>query len=337
MTRRPRADTNGWLRVDDLPEFGELPTNEDYERVLGGLDVETLRCKRVASGDAPDVVNILHASSDIDLAEAEITRIVDSMKSWGFMVERKRRLDRWPETDVLILGMNESSIPHVNESLGILARGAGLLVGWSVLLYGIGCMPTLKSDLYGKPLLTGKNFGSDVVCMLHAHIRLRNDLQFWIGYLASMTDVIEYSITHLIKASRRTKSLNDNDSLSCKIDILASMLRKAGVRNQDVELFSCAAHLIRVVRNEFVHFMADIDQPEPRANDIAKHMDNLYDLAERYGRGDLMSGTRGPDAGNVGALGVVTLFYVRLTLLVDRWLLDCLKHRTLLPAEPHED
>lgn len=327
-----RRDQGEWMRVDTLPAFGKLPAVEDYDRALAGLESETLRCTRAApESTSPDTVNILHVSSCPGSVDAEIVRVVDFMKDQGFKVKRKSGPDMWANTDVLILGLDGSGMSHAYEVLGILTRGAGLVRGWNVLLYGLDGDPELKPDHLGPPLLTGRNFGFDAVCMLHAHMRLRNDLQFWVGYLASMTDIIEYGITHLIKAS--PKPLNDRDNLSCKIDILASVLREVGVRNQDVELFWHAAHLIRVVRNEYVHFMADVDQPEQQANDIADRMKVIHRLAERYERGDLLIGSRGPDADNVGVLGGETPFFVRLALLTDRWMHDCLRHCKSLPPE----
>lgn len=323
-----------WLRVDTLPAFGELPTIEDYDREFDGLESETLRCTRAApESTSPDTVNILHASSCPGLVDAEIVRVVDFMEEQGFVVERKSGPGMWANTDVLILGLDGSGMSHAYEALGILTRGAGLVRGWNVLLYGLDGDPELEPDHLGQPLLTGRNFWFDAVCMLHAHMRLRNNMQFWVGYLAYMADWIEYGITNLIKASHRAKPLNNNDKLSCKIDILAKVLREAGVEDQDVKLFWHAAHLIRVVRNEFVHFMADADQPEPQADDIVDRMKKIQELVERYGRGDLLIGSRGPDADNIGALGSLTPFLVRLALLTDRWLRDCLRHCTSRPPE----
>lgn len=332
----PRRGRSEWLRVDTLPAFGELPTVEDYDRALDGLESETLRCTRAApESTSPNTVNILHASSCPGLVDAEIVRVVNFMKDQGFVVERKSGPDMWANTDVLILGLDGSGMSHAYETLGILTCGAGLVRGWNVLLYGLDGRPQLEPDLFENPLLTDQNFGFDAVCMLHAHMRLRNNTQFWTGYLVYMVDLVEYGITLLIENSPHGKSANDERNLYRRIKILAGELREAGVKKADVELFTHAAHLIRVVRNAYVHYMAG--KPlEQRIRELYSHMDEFSNVTKRHARGDLLLGARGLDTGDVGAFGTFTPFFVRLTLILDRWLRDCIRRcvpRSTVPGE----
>ena len=322
-----------WLRAGTLPAFGQPPTVEECTMVFGDLEVETLRCMRTTPDGTPEAVNILHASPDIGRVDAEIVCIADFMKARGFTVERKIWFNDWVNTDVLIFGLDESHMSRVDGALGILIRGAGLVRGWNVLLYGLDGRPQLKPDPFENPLLTDQNFGFDAICMLHAHMRLRNNTQFWTGYLVYMVDLVEYGITLLIKASSHQKPTNGIRGLSRKIDVLAGEFGKAGLGESDIELFTHAAHLMREVRNAYVHCMAG-KPPKQRIRKLKSHMVEFYSVTERHARGDLRLGARKSDAGDVGPFGAFTPFFVRLALLTDRWLRDCLGRCAPLPAEP---
>ena len=337
-----RKDRDGWLRAGTLPAFGEPPSVEACNVALGGLGAETLRCVRTTPDGEPETVSILHVSPDMGRVDSEITHIGDFMRARGFAVERKIWFNDWVNTDVLILGMDADHLPYADRALDILIRGAGLVLGWNVLLYGLDGTPTFEHDLDGSPLLTGRSFGLDAVCMLHAHIRLRSNMQFWTGYLAYMADRVEYGVTLLIENSPYGKPANDGRNLSRRINILAGELREAGVKKPDVELFTHAAHLIRVVRNAYVHYMAG-KPPEQRVRELASHMKEFYSVTERHARGDLRLGARGLDSGDVGPFGAFTPFFVRLTLILDRWLRDCIRRcvpRSAVPGEgsdrPHD-
>lgn len=328
-----RRDRGEWLRAGTLPAFGQPPTVEDHNMALGGLDAETLRCVRTTPDGEPETVNILHVSPNMGRVGAEITHIGDFMRARGFTVEWKGWFHDWVNADVLILGVDESHMLQASRALGILTHGAGLVMGWNVLLYGLDGTATLEPDLDGSPLLTDRSFGPDAVCMLHAHIRLRDNMQFWAGYMAHMADRIEYCIALLIGNSPHEKSAGDGRNLFHKINTLADEFGKASLRESDVELFAHAAHLIRAVRNSYVHLMSDTKRPEQRVCDLKNHMKRFYNVAKRHERNDLLLGARGPDAG-VGAFGALTPFFVRLALLTDRWLRECLGRCEPLSAEP---
>ena len=329
-----RRDRGEWLRVGTLPAFGQPPTIEDHNMALGGLESETLLCVRTTADGEPETVNILHASPNMGRVGAEITHIGNFMRARGFTVEWKGRFYDWVNADVLILGVDKSHMLQASQALGILTHGAGLVMGWNVLVYGLDCTPTLEPDLDGSPLLTDRSFGPDAVCMLHAHIRLRDNIQFWSGYLAHMADRIEYCIALLIGSSPHGKPAGDGRSLFNKINILADEFGKSGLRESDVDLFAHAAHLIRAVRNSYVHLMSDPKRPEQRVCDLKNHAKRFYNVAKRHGRDDLLLGARRPDTSGVGAFGAMTPFFVRLALLADRWLRECLGRCAPLPAEP---
>lgn len=195
--------------------------------------------------------------------------------------------------------------------------------GWNVLIYGIDGKPPPDMIPGERPLLTGPNFGFDAVCMLHAHMRMRGNLQFWAGRLAYMADMIEYDITHIINISQCAVPVTDNYRLSHKIDILASVLRNAGVRESDVELFTHAAGLIRTVRNALVHLASNTQKSDVKFDIISDGQSDLYASAKRHKRDDLFLGWRTPGGGAASVLAAAMPYYMRLALLIDRWLLSC--------------
>lgn len=325
-----------WLRADRLPAFGQPPTTEDLNITLGDLEAEILRCVCAPYDERmPVAVNILHISPDISLVEDEIVSITDFMKTRGFTVRRQGWYYNWVDMDMLILGLNDIHMPVVDAALNILTYGTGLVRDWNVLLYGLDDRPQLEPYPFGDPLLTDRSFGFDAVCMMRAHMRMRGNLRFWAGHFASMSDVIEYSITYLIKASHYAKPLNDKSELSHKTDILAKVFGEAKVRNQDVELFASAVHLMRVVRNVLVHLLAGVDKSKPQTDDITKYIRRLHELAKRYKRGDLLS-LSWPDVCSVNDLVETVPFFVRLATIVDIWLRECIIQCAPLLDEPRD-
>ena len=314
---------NDWLYVDRVPAFGDPPTAEDYERLLAGFDVVyTLRCTRPAPDGTPDIVNILHVSPveqygyDRFVCESEIVEIEKFMVSRGFKIEKIDGPSGWGSADVLILGTDKNHMHDMVERLKTLVRGAGLVQGWNVLVYGLDGKPTLDVGQYGRPLLTNQNFGHDGVCMMHAHLRLRDDDTFWIGHVAYMSDLIDSWIADIVKASPHKKAV-DGYNMSDKIDVLAGLFSDAELSEQDVGLFSHAAHLVRIVRNEHVHFAANME----RSNDkVGPALEEFNELVERYGRDDMLFGFS--TSGNTGGMfGRHTPFFVSLAFVVCDWLI----------------
>ena len=321
VVNTPDDGQNDWLRVDDVPTFGNPPTAEDYERLLADFDVVyMLRCTRITPDGTSDIVNILHASPveyygiDRFMCESEFVKIKEFMVKKGFKIEQIAGPVGWGFADVLILGTDKNHAHDVVERLETFVRGAGLVRGWNVLVYGLDGKPTLDVSQYGRPLLTDRNFGFDGVCMMHAHLRLRDDDGFWIGHLAYMSDLIDYLLMAIIKTSPHEKPV-ECLNMFAKIDLLSMLFSDAGLSQQDVELFNRAAHLVRVVRNEHVHFAANIEQNDDK---VGPALEEFGELLERYKRDGLLFGRTMSD--KVGMFGPFTPYFVSLAFIVCDWL-----------------
>lgn len=151
--------------------------------------------------------------------------------------------------------------------------GASSSMAWSakpdsrdldVLLYGIGIKVDLMLGAPDGPLRTGRTFGFDGACLLHAHIRMRDSTQFWAGYLAYITDPLGYlteSTTAILMIILHGKDDRPELPLVKKVNRLVCALGEAGLGGPDVELFRCAANIIRQERNRCVHLVGDLNPP----------------------------------------------------------------------------
>lgn len=313
-----------------LPMFGKPSFESEFESLFDGLQTEMLWCTRPAPKDSVvDRVNILHVSPDTSLVETEITRMADFMKTRGFTVRREGGPVRWILADVLVLGVDEELLPNQHTILDGLVRRAGLIRGLDVMLYGIGVEVGPGRVEPNRQLYAGRDFGFEGVCMLHAHIRMRDNVQFWVGYLAYLTDQFEYLIEYTtILVSRILREENDLSKLRFteKINRFVRVLKKAGLDGPDVELFRCAAHTIRDVRNEAIHMASGINPPGQLSLGGNDHdwYEDFFRIAKRHGRRDLLVGMDWSEDGVVVS-GGWTLFLMRLIPTTHHWLRDCHK------------
>ena len=100
----------------------------------------------------------------------------------------------------------------------------------------------------------GPRFGLDGVCVLHAHTKMRDDIRFWEGFFAYMAGELETYLDRII--SRPEKDLD------AKIRRLECDFKEAGLYGDDAGLFPAAAHLVRSIRNAFVHSQRNISAEE---------------------------------------------------------------------------
>lgn len=317
MGARNGRASNRLTNLDKLPVFGELPTAAEFIRLFDGLDLEMIRCTRTTPEDsAANTVNILHASPYIDSSEVEITRMVNFIKSRGFLVKRESRHKPpdWHHADVLVLGTDDKRLPNLKGVLDTLVYRIGLVQGWDVLLYGTKSRVTTESIPPERPLCSGPRFGFDGMCVLHGHIVLRDDVRFWEGFFAYMAIELETYIDRVI--SRPAKNLY------CKLNRLESDFKEANLHGDDAELFLAAAHLIRSLRNAFVHSQRNMSVEERRKR--GSETDRLF-----LKFGDMASAKRnslllGIDAYVESPHGQIK-YFTRIALIARRWAYDLSK------------
>lgn len=302
-------------QINKLPVFGEQPAEAEFVRLFRSLDLEMIRCTRITPEDsAANTVNILHVSPDIDSAKAEITFMMDFMKSRGFVVKREPRHKppNWHHADVLVLGTDDEQLPNLKKVLDVVVYRAGLVQSWDVLLYGTKKRVTVKPTLE-FPICYGPHFGVDGACVLHGHIMLRDDVRFWEGFFAYMTIELETYIDRVIS--------NPAKDLDAKIRRLESDFKKAGLYGDDAELFLTATHLLRSIRNMFVHSQRNMSVKEKEMR--GSKTDNLFlqfvDMASNKRKYLL-----GMDA-YVGSLHGKIKYFTRISLITRRWAYDLSK------------
>lgn len=312
-----------------LPVFGKPSAESGFESLFGNLQTEMLWCTRDPPEDSSvDVVNILHVSADTSPAEAEVAQMADFMKTKGFAVRREAGPADWARANVLVMGVDDKPPSDQRVILDGLVRQAGLIQDLDVLLYGVGSEVDLMLGAPDKPLRTGRTFGFDGACLLHAHIRMRDNQQFWAGYLAHMTDKFGHLIASTILILLLVLHGKDDRpklTLDKKINRLVRVLGEAGLDGPDVELFRCAANIIRKERNRYAHMEGDLNPPGWLSFDNHYDYDlweGFFRIAERYGRLDLLAGVDESEVDNGQGR---TLFLTRLILTTHHWLLDCHK------------
>ena len=317
MGARNGRASNRLANLDKLPVFGEFPTAAEFIRLFDGLGLEMIRCTRTTPEDsAANTVNILHASPDIDSSEVEITRMVNFIKSRGFLVTREPRHEPpdWHHADVLVLGTDDRRLPNLKGVLDTLVYRIGLVQGWDVLLYGTRSKVTTESIPPERPLCSGPHFGFDGVCVLHGHIMLRDDVRFWEGFFAYMAIELETYIDRVISRPEET--------LYGKINRLESDFKEADLYGDDAELFVAAAHLLRSLRNTLTHSQRNMSVEERRKR--GSETDRLF-----LKFGDMASAKRkslllGIDAYVESPHGQIK-YFTRIALIARRWAYDLSK------------
>lgn len=300
--------------MERLPVFGKPPSKLEFSNLFFDLSFEMLRCTRVAPKDSDTAtVSILHVSVDLDSAAAELGQMTAFMEEMGFAVKRERGLCDWPSADVLILGTDERRLANLGGVLDALVYRIGLVQGWDVLLYGISSKVTTKTRAPERPLCAGPRFGLTGICMLHSHIRLRDDVRFWQGFFTHMAIEVETWLDRILGWTE--------GSLYEKICGMEYEIADAGLDGQDARLFLAAAHLTRDDRNSFAHSQRNMptEAMKKRAAKADRFLQEFCDTAALYERTDLL-----PSQDTYGASRHELIKYlIRIALFARRWACDC--------------
>ena len=268
---------------NQLPVFGKPLSGPNLENNFLGLQREMLRCTRVEPKDSDtNTVNILHMSVDIDSAKPEIQMIIDFMESDGFNVKREPGMMGALSTDVVILGIDKERLASLGGIFDTFVYGIGLLQGWDILLYGTSGTITTELMASERPWCSNASFGSLGICMLQTHLKIRDDMQFWIGFFAYMAIEVETSLDHIL--GRTKKSLHD------KMIAMKHMLEKGDLYGSDAQLFCAAANVLRESRNIFVHSQRNVQAAEKkkRVEKVDDFLQTFYETAKSCDRTDIL-------------------------------------------------
>ena len=296
--------------MDKLPEFGRVPAESECSDLFANIDV-MMRCTRSEHDGSVETVNVLHASPAPDRAHTQLEMMSKFMEGRGFTVNIDFRPMDWHRADVLVFGVDETLLPRLKETIEIVTNRNGLVESWDVLLYGTDSKLTTKATPPESPVCSGPAFGLDGMGVLHGHLMLRVDMRFWEGFFAYMAIELETYLDRIISRA--------GGNLDCKIKRLKCDLDEAGLGGDDAELAVAAAHLIRLLRNTFVH-----SQQNTSAGERVKRLTKVDDIFNHFGdlayakRKQLLLGMDGCMDGLHGELR----YFTRIALITRRWMYD---------------
>lgn len=242
-------------------------------------------------------VNVLHLGTDLGAARPEMDRIVESMKNWGYVAKIKPDLilsnDRkmllaCSDTDVLVLGSDAARHASADYVLRCMRAGwFGIVPHWDVLWYGADSVtephteqPKPHAGRVSQPLYSGRKFALDGICLVHSHIRRRDDEFAMRGAYVSMLREIEGYINGLVKNAWKINSMDE------KFKAFKDKVTNDGHSGSDVRLFFAALDILRNSRNAGVHLVrglppAQVKKRRERSEKLAADFDMLANAYNR--------------------------------------------------------
>ncbi len=255
----------------NTPKFDSRLDWGKFVHSMADFRIEMFRCtgrNRVRSR----YVNILHISTDLDDMHYEMNQIVQFLKGMGFNIEHELGLDprNILDVDVVIVGSKSARFADADYLIqNIPAIFHGLMLNWDVLWYGIDDIPTPVLPFNVLPLCSGNKFSIYGICLIHAHIRRRDDLSAWRGLFLTMLQAIEHYADKMMGTWNERSMYNK----MCKFK---DKVKSDECWGSDAELFFAAVDIIRRTRNMGSHSLSNT--PEEKLKKKGDNMDEL--LAE---------------------------------------------------------
>ena len=264
----------------NAPKFGSLPDWREFAHPMAGFHIEMFRCtdsNRVRSR----YVNILHVSTDLDGTRYETNRIAQFLKEMGFDIRHEQGLEprNGIGVDVVIVGSETARFDDAAYLIRRIPVGfLGLVLNWDVLWYGTDGTPRPDLSPGVQPLCSSNAFSTDGICLVHAHIRRRDDLSAWRGLFLTMLIAIEDHIDKMMG------TWNEHSAYK-KICKFKDRVKSDGRWGSDAELFFAAVDVIRITRNMGSHPLSNL--PEEKLKKKGDGMDELLakfdELAVKHG------------------------------------------------------
>ena len=252
----------------DAPKFGSIPDWGEFAHSMAGFRIEMFRCtdnNRVRSR----YVNILHVSTDLDGTRYETNRIAQFLKEMGFGIRHEQGLELRNDIDVDVVIVGSESARF--EDAAYLIRRIhsvflGLMLNWDVLWYGTNGTPRPVLPLNMRPLCSSNAFSTYGICLVHAHIRRRDDLPVWRGLFLTMLIAIEDY------ADRMIGTWNERSAYK-KIYKFKDRVKSDGRWGSDAEMFFAAVDVMRIARNLGSHSLSNV--PKEKLKKKGDGMDEL--------------------------------------------------------------
>ena len=211
-------------------------------------------------------VNMLHLGTDLDAVTSEMNRIVQFMNKVGYEVDLEQGLSLYndremiltgSDTDMIIMGSDAARYASARYVLWCIGIGwFGIVPYWDVLWYGMDGAPEpfieqLEPDVRraDPPLCSSREFSSDGACLLHAHIRRRDDVAASRGAYNSILIELEGRINLLMKREKVWKIR----SADKKFEAFKAKVTNEGHSKPEIDLFFAAVDVLRNSRNVGAH------------------------------------------------------------------------------------
>ncbi len=238
----------------DVPKFGSPPDPEESRsHRTEDFAIDVFQCTN-PDGDRDKYVTILHASTDMNETRSEMNEIVQFMKNRGFHVKHKPGLDTDDSmvVDVIILGSESARFGDAYSIIRRISMGfLGLVLYWDVLWYGTDYAPQPDMPDATRPICSSPAFSLDGICLMHAHIRRRNDVAAWDGLFILALKEIENCIDAII-------GIQSMRNAASKVRKFEAKVKSDNLWGPDAELFFAAVKIIQNVRNTGAHTLVNL-------------------------------------------------------------------------------
>ena len=118
----------------------------------------------------------------------------------------------------------------------------GLMLNWDVLWYGTDGTPRPDLPPSMQPLCSSNAFSTYGICLVHAHIRRRDDLPAWRGLFLTMLIAIEDHVDKMMDTWNERSAYN-------KICKFKDRVKSDACWGSDADLFFAAVDVMRITRN----------------------------------------------------------------------------------------
>ena len=287
--------------------FGGYRSDVYFKRWMSRFDAEMHCYRRGPYGEKGTSLNILHISTDLKAASGEMATITGFLESRGFSHERVPKPKHWPEADILIVGSDELHSEYAVNMVNYLPSVLGIVTPLDVLLYGLHGRIETGLATVDRPLLAGKSFGVDGICLAHYRMRRWTDNIVLSGIFNAKVIGIE----NCIDAAMGWK----DKWFTAKVRDFKKKVMADGHWDDEAELFFAAVDFANACRNVGVHALAYV--PKNRSADYTgEKLQAFNEVAAKHGRHELYKTLV---SNNAAGMMESIKHYIRLATYAHNW------------------
>ena len=184
----------------------------------------------------------------------------------------------WPDADILIVGSDEQHSKDAANLVNYLPTVFGIVTPLDVLLYGTHGRIETSPAPTDRPLLAGKSFGVDGVCLAHSRMRRWTDNIVFGGIFNAKVVGIENCIDAVMGWKDKW--------FTTKVRDFKEKVKDDGHWNSEAELFFAAVDVANACRNVGAHAQAHV--PKNKSVDYSGEKLQAFNaVAARHGRHEL--------------------------------------------------